>query len=95
MGRNGNGGLERRVRDEEEDSSILAVPEAVALSDAGNVLLSAQGGSLVKKHTRTQVNKQGFLLENDATISCLSVRPAQMQVISVKILAKELTGHLL
>lgn len=33
VGRNGNGSLERRVRDGEEDSSILAVPEAVALSD--------------------------------------------------------------
>lgn len=39
---NGNDSLERRVRDGEEDSSILAVPEAVALADAGNVLLSTQ-----------------------------------------------------
>lgn len=42
-----------------------------------------------------QINRQGFLLEKDTTISCLIVRPAQMQVISVRNLAKELIGHLL
>lgn len=49
VGRNGKGSMEGRVRDGEEDSSILAVPEEVVLSDAGNVLLSlsTQRGSLI------------------------------------------------
>lgn len=49
VGRNGKGSMEGRVRDGEEDSSILAVPEEAVLSDAGNVLLSlsTQRGSLI------------------------------------------------
>lgn len=54
--------MEGRVRDGEEDSSILAVPEEVVLTDAGNVLLSlsTQRGSLILKKSHKPINRDFY-----------------------------------